>query len=89
VLEAAGCCCGEGAFGEAFAVVAAGALGEFSVDDGTAERAFGGVVGWFDGGVGGEGPERRPDVQQVLGEPAVVAGARGLARGVLDERAQL
>jgi len=37
VLEAAGDRGGEGAFDEAFAVVGAGAVGEFAVDDGPAE----------------------------------------------------
>jgi hypothetical protein len=55
------------------------------VDDRGAQRAFGGVVGRFDTGVGGEGPERGPDLEQVVGEASVVAGARALAAGVLEE----
>jgi len=43
-----GRCGREDAFGETFTLVAAGAMREFSVDHGPAERALGGVVGWLD-----------------------------------------
>jgi hypothetical protein len=61
---------------------------EFSVDDRAAEGAFGGVVGRFHAGVGGEGPERGPDLEQVVGEAAVQAGALALAAGVFEQRAR-
>jgi hypothetical protein len=66
---------GEGALGEPFAFIAAGAARAFSVDDRAAERALGRVVGRFDRGVGGEGPQCGPDLEQVVGEASVVAGA--------------
>ena len=58
---------------------------EFSVDDGAAQCALGWVVGRFDAGVGGEGPQRGPDLAQVVGEAAVVAGALALAGGFLEQ----
>src|SRR5206468_346002 len=36
-----------------------------------------------------ERPERGPDLEQVVGEAAVVLGALAVARGVLEQRAQL
>src|SRR6266542_5682366 len=69
-LEAAGERGGEGAFDEAFAVVRAAAVGEFAVDDGPAERAFGGVVGRLDSLDGDERPECGPDLEQLVCEDA-------------------
>jgi hypothetical protein len=54
-----------GAFGEAFAVPAGGAVGELSVDNRCSERAFGGVVGRLDALDGGERSERGPHLEQV------------------------
>ena len=60
-----------------------------SVDHGGAERPFGGVVGRLDAGVGGEGPQRGPDLEQVVGEHAVKAGAFAVAPGALEQRVEL
>ena len=76
---------GERAFGESLAVVALGAEREFSVDDRAAERAFGGVVGRLDAVDGGEGPERGPDLEQVVGELPVPAVAPALRAGVFEQ----
>jgi hypothetical protein len=78
----------ERALGESLAVVAAGAVGELSVDDRAAERAFGGIVGRFDRGVDGEGPQRGPDLEEVVGESSVMAGAFALAGGVFEQRSE-
>ena len=56
---------------------------------GAAERAFGGVVGRFDAVDGGEGPERGPDLEQVVGELAVPAVAPALRAGVFEQLPQL
>jgi hypothetical protein len=58
------------------------------VDHRAAQRALGGAVGRLDAVQGGEGPQRGPDLEQVVGESAVVAGACALARGVFDQLAQ-
>jgi hypothetical protein len=50
--------------------------------------AFGGVVGRLDAGVGDEGPQRGPDLEQVVGEAAVIAGAFAVAPGVLEQGSQ-
>ena len=55
---------------------------------GAAERALGGVVGRLDAVDGGEGPERGPDLEQVVGELAVPAGAPALRAGVLRAAAR-
>ena len=65
-----------------------GAEREFSVDDGAAECAFGGVVGRLDVRVGGEGPERGPDLEQVGGELSVPAVALPLGRGLFEQVAE-
>ena len=77
------------AFREPFAAGAVGAERDFSVDDRAAQCAFGGVVRWFDSVCGGEGPECRPDVEQVVGEPPVPAGAPALGGGVFEQLPQL
>ena len=59
------------------------------MDDGAAERAFGRVVGRLDPVEDGEGPERGPDLEQVVGELAVPAVAPILRRGVLEQLPQL
>lgn len=58
---------------------------DFSVDDRSTERAFGGVGGRLDPVGVGEGPERGPDREQVVGELVVPAGAPALGAGVLEQ----
>jgi hypothetical protein len=53
--------------------------------DRRAERAFGGVVGGLDAWDGDEGPERGPDLEQVVREPPVPARALALGAGVLEQ----
>jgi hypothetical protein len=88
-LEGAGEWGGEGALGEVFALFGLVAVGEFAVDEGPAERALGGVVGWLDVVGAGERPERRPDLEQLVGEDAVVAGVGALACGLFEQGAEL
>ena len=59
------------------------------MDDRAAQRSLGGVVGRLDPLDRDKGPKRGPDLQQVAGEAAVVAGALALASGALHNRAQL
>jgi hypothetical protein len=84
-LKAAGGGGREGAFGESLPVVALGAERDFAVDDRCAERALGGVVGRLDALDGDERPERGPDLEQIVGEASVPAGASALGRGVLEQ----
>jgi hypothetical protein len=84
-LEAAGGGGGLGTFGEAFAARAGGGVGQFAVDDRSTERALGWVVGRFDAIDGGEGPERGPDLEEVVGEASVPAGALAFRGGVLEQ----
>src|SRR5438034_8859018 len=46
------------------------------------------VVGRLDAVGVGEGPERRPVLQEVLGEEAVVLRLGALARGLLEQRSE-
>src|SRR5438477_4663607 len=62
-LEASGLVDREQPFGGAFAAFGLAAEGELAVDDGGAESAFGVVVGGFDAGDGGEGPESGPELE--------------------------
>jgi|SRR5581483_3525497 len=48
-----------------------------------------GVVGRLDAFDADERPERWPDLEQLVGEDAVVAGALALAPGALEQFAQL
>jgi hypothetical protein len=57
---------------------------ELAVDDGAAQRAFGVVVGGLDAVVGGERPERGPELEQVARDPARALVGRGLC-GVAAE----
>ena len=61
------------------------AEGELAVDEGAAQAVFGVVVGWLDAVGVGEGPERRPVFEQVVGEEAVVLGLGALADGLLEQ----
>ena len=88
VLLAAGDGDRERALGEAFTVVALGAEREFSVDDGAAERALGGIVGGLDAVQDGEGPQGGPDLEQVVGELAVPAGPPALRAGCLEQASE-
>src|SRR5450756_498409 len=65
------------------------AQGELAVDDRAAQATFGVVVGGLDAGDAGEGPQRRPALEQVLGEGAVAAVAGALARRLLEQRPEL
>src|SRR5207247_9423655 len=56
---------------------------------GAAEAAFGVVVGRFDALGVGEGRERGPAVEEVVGELSVVLRSRALAGRVLEHGAQL
>ena len=58
------------------------------MDDRGAERTFGSIVGRLDAFDGHEGPERGPEIEEVVGEPAVPAGAFALRRGVLEQLPQ-
>ena len=55
------------------------------MDDGAAERAFGGVVGRLDALEDDEGPERGPDLEQVVREPPMPAGASAFRAGVFEQ----
>jgi hypothetical protein len=52
------------------------------VDHGAAERTLRGAVGQLDPFDRDEGPESGPDLEQIVGEPAVQAGALAVAAGV-------
>src|SRR6266498_2208889 len=69
-LQPAGLIDGEEAFDRALAAFGLAAEGELAIDDGGAQAAFGGVVGRLDLGDGREAPERGPELEQVVGEPA-------------------
>src|SRR3954449_7742276 len=62
---------------------------DLAVDDRRSERAFGGVVGRLDPLDGHERPERGPDLEQVVGEPAVPTSACALGRGRFQQRSKL
>jgi hypothetical protein len=87
-LLSAGCGGRERALSKPLAVVALGAEREFSVDDRCSKRAFGGVVGRLDPLDRGEGLERGPDLEQVIGEAPVPASAAALRAGVLEQRSE-
>ncbi len=84
-LQSAGDRGREGSLDKALTICRAGAVGELSVDDRAAERALRGVIGGLYTLDGDEGPKSGPDLQQVAGKAAVVAGAPALARGILAE----
>jgi len=88
-LEAAGDRGGEQSFDRSLALLGIDAKREFAVDDGAAEAAFGVVVGRLDPVGVGEGPERGPAVEEILGKGAVVLGARAFPRCVFEQRAEL
>ena len=85
VLESAGCGGRESAFGEALTVVALAAKREFSVDDRRSEGAFGGVVGRLDPLDRGEGLERGPDVEEVVGKAPLPGSAGALRAGFFEQ----
>ena len=62
---------------------------ELAVDDRAAEAAFGAVVGRLDAVDLAEGPQRRPDFEQVAGEPAGALVRGGLAGVAVEEWFQL
>jgi hypothetical protein len=62
---------------------------ELAVDDRPAQAPFGMVVGRLDAVDLGEGPQRRPELEQVLGESAVAAVAGTLARRSFEQRPEL
>jgi hypothetical protein len=64
---------GEQSLDHAFAALGAAAEGELAVDDGGAQAALGGVIGRLDVGHLGKRPERRPELEQVLGKRAHVS----------------
>jgi hypothetical protein len=70
----------EESFDGALAVLGLAAEGELAVDDRAAQAALGGVVGRLDAVELVEGPERRPDLEQVIGEGAGVLVASTLLR---------
>src|SRR5450756_1920981 len=88
-LQAAGDRGREQPFDGALALLGLAAQRELAVDDRPAQAALGVVVGRLDAGHAGEGPQRRPALQQVLGEAAVAAVAGALARRLLEQRPEL
>src|SRR5450830_1846662 len=88
-LQAAGDRGREETFDGALALLGLAAQGELAVDDRPAQAAFGVVVGGLNAGDTGEGPQRRPALQQVLGEAAVATVAGALARRLLEQRPEL
>ena len=73
----------------ALAALGLAAQRELAVDDRPAQAAFGVIVGWLDAGHAGEGPERWPAFEQVLGEGALATVAGALARRLLEQRPKL
>lgn len=67
---------GERSLYPSFAVLGLAAEAELAVDDRASQGALGVVVGRLDLGVGGEGPERGPRLQEVARHPAAVLVAR-------------
>src|SRR5450759_5618282 len=88
-LQPAGDRGGEEPLDGVLAALGLAAQGELAVDDRPAQAAFGVVVGGLDAGHAGEGPQRRPALEQVLGEAAVAAVAGALARRLLEQRPEL
>jgi hypothetical protein len=70
------------------AAVGLAAEREFAVDDGAAQAALGVVVGRLDAVDEGEGRERRPALEQVGGEQAVILRLGALARRLLEQRSE-
>src|SRR6266496_275946 len=60
-----------------------------AVDDGAAQAALGVVVGRVDAVDDGEGPERGPPLEQVLGEEPVTLGLGALGCCALEQRPEL
>src|SRR5664279_1849693 len=87
VLQAASDRGRQGALGESFVIIGLVAVGQFSVDDRSAERSFGRVVGRGDAGDGDERPERRPELEQVVREAAVQPVACAAVGGMLEQLA--
>lgn len=87
ILLATGGAHRQDAFDERIASGALGAKTAFPPQYGGPQRPFGRVVGRLDPVDGDEGPERRPDLQEFVGEDAVVAGARAFASGLLEQGA--
>src|SRR5450756_2258551 len=88
-LQAAGHRGGEESFDRALAALGLAAQGELAVDDRPAQAALRVVVGRLDAGDTGEAPQRRPALEQVLGEGAVVPRLRALTRRLLEQRPEL
>src|SRR5450756_2517621 len=88
-LQPAGDRGGEEPLDRVLAALGLAAQGELAVDDRAAQATFGVVVGGLDAGDAGEGPQRRPALEQVLGEGAVAAVAGALARRLLEQRPEL
>src|SRR5450759_1786344 len=84
-LQAAGHRGGEQPRDGALALLGLAAQRELAVDDRAAQAALGGVVGRLDAGHAGEAPQRRPALEQVLGEGAVAAVTGALARRLLEQ----
>src|SRR5450830_1045349 len=88
-LQAAGYRGREQPFDGALAPLGLAAERELAVDDRPAQAALGVIVGRLDAGDAGEGPQRRPALEQVVGEGAVAAVARRFARRLLEQRPEL
>src|SRR5665647_3037606 len=73
----------------ALALLGLAAQRELAVDHRAAQATFGVVVGRLDAGHAGEAPQRRPALQEVLGEGAVAAVTGALSRRLLEQRAEL
>src|SRR5215211_2477690 len=87
-LQPAGLGDGEHALGEALPGLGLAAEGDLAVDDRAAQPALGAVVGRFHSLDLGEGPKRRPELEQVAGEGAEVAVADALFAVRLEQRPQ-
>jgi len=88
-LQPAGLGDGEQPFDRVLAVLGLAAERELAVDDGAAQAALGMVVGGLDAVDLAEGPKRRPELEQVLGEGAVAATPGAPLRRLLEQRPEL
>jgi hypothetical protein len=85
-LKAAGDRRREQSLDSPFAGLGLAAQRELAVDDRASECALGVVVGWLHPLVGGEGPQRRPKLQQVARHAAAALVARSLCGEGADDR---
>ena len=89
LLQAAGNRGREQSLGGALALLGLAAQGEFAEDDRAPQATPGMVVGGLDAGHGGERPEGRPALEQVLGERPISSRLGAPLRRLLKQRPQL